>query len=541
MSETALTRRRRLTDIAFALATGLLTALAMPGMGPGALSWGIYVALVPMLWVALEASPKRAFLLGWLSGTVGFFVAMSWVADTVHTFGALPYVLAYPIALLLAAYLGLYTGLFALGCRFLFGRRVPLVLAAPVLWVSLEFLRTHLVTGMPWNPLGLALVDALRIIQLADVTGIYGVSWFIVLVNICLFTLLAPFFGRHPGRRQSFFFNHALILLIVPISVAAYGQVQIASFSLQHQQNPSPNGPIKVALVQPNIPQDIKWNPSQLENTFQRLERLTMGTAEFAPDLVIWPEASAPLVLDRDPYAERRIAAMARSLDANLMVGTLSSAKDGAVRNSVLLFGPDGNIKDSAHKTHLVPFGEYVPLEKFLPFVRALTDGIGNVLPGEEPVQLTMERRGQQIKAALAVCYEIIFPNLVRKRMADADFIVTVTNDAWFGSSAALSQHFAQAVFRAVENRTYVVRAANTGITGMIDPYGIPQNLAAINTEAVVHASIDVKLGATVYSTYGDMFAIGSGILTLLLFVYAGLRTGRSIRRAERQDEDIYY
>jgi len=536
MTSATLPARPALADIAMMLFSGLLTALAMPGMGdaiPGS-TWGIYIALIPLLWVTVDASPKRALLLGWLAGSTGFFISMNWVANTVHTYGGLSYWVAYPVALLLAAYLGFYTGLFALGARFLFARRIPLVLAAPILWVALEYLRTHALTGMPWNPLALAATDATRIIQLADVTGIFGVSWYIVTVNVCLFVMIAPLFGRHPGRRQSFFFNHALILLIIPISVAAYGQVQIASLSLKHQNNPNPDGPIRIALVQPNIPQNIKWRPDTLNATLKKMERLTLSSAEFEPDLVVWPEASAPLILARDPEVQHRIGTLARKLNAELLVGTLAPALTGAIYNSVVLIDQNGTQRADAHKVHLVPFGEYVPLESVLPFVRALTDGIGDVLPGTEPLILPSHRG----RAALAICYEIIFPNLVRQRLNDADFIVTVTNDAWFGSSPALAQHFAQAVFRAVENRSYVVRAANTGITGMIDPYGIVQHQAKINTEAVLNVAIDRHLGPSLYTTYGDLFAKGSVILSLALLAFAALSGGRNPRRGPLPNDE---
>lgn len=515
-----------------AVASGLLTALALPGMGgPGALA---YAALAPLLWVTVEATGGHAFALGWLAGTVAFFASMAWVADTVHTYGALPYWIAYPVALLNALYLGAYTGVFAWVSRFLFARRVPLVLAAPLVWVALEYARAHLVTGDPWNLLGLALADSTRIVQLADITGVYGVSGFIVVINVCLFTLVAPLFGRYPGRRQSFFLNHALLLFLVPICVVTYGQVRIASLGLDHQRHPNPEGPIRVSLVQPNIPQAQKWDPAFLEETIQRLERLTRAAAPHRPEMVVWPEASAPLVLEEDPMLSGRVAALAKGLGSHLVVGTLSPAEGGAARNAVTLFDPQGRAVAQVAKTHLVPFGEYVPLERYLPFVRALTAGIGNVLPGAEPVVLPHPRGA----AAVAVCYEIIFPDLVRRRMAGAAFIVTITNDAWFGASAALAQHFAQARMRAVENRAYVVRAANTGITGMIDPYGIVQAAAEPNTEALVNVAIDRAFAPGFYATHGDVFARASVILVFLISTFAAFRRAKRPRQREEDDSD---
>jgi len=514
--------------------SGVMTALAMPGFG---WDWLAFAAVAPLLMATVAATPKKAFLLGWLAGTVAFAIGMSWVAGTVHTFGGLPYPLAVPVMLLLALYLGAYVGVFAWGTAFVAQRGVPVVLAAPVLWVALEYLRSYLFTGLPWNLLGLAVYDYGRLIQIADLGGIYLVSWFVMTINGCVFALLSPLWAPGRGRRQSYYFNHGVILLLVPICVATYGQVRIASLSLFHQQNPNPDGPIRVALVQPNIPQSVKWDSRHLAETMARLERMTMDTLEHKPDLVIWPEASVPLVLDTSPRYMRRVGALARELDTHLMIGSLSTAPEDKVRNSVFLFDREGAVAGQVAKHHLVPFGEYVPLGKMLAFVRKLTAGIGDVAPGE-PRALLPHPRGD---VAVPVCYEVIFPNLVREAVAaGAAFVATVTNDAWFGASAAPEQHFATTVFRAVENRTYVVRAANTGISGMVDPYGLIQARTAMDTETVLHVDIDSRLPTPFYTTHGDRFAQASVIFTLLFFIRARMRRSYLERAARGGYDDGY-
>ncbi len=510
----------RIIGIFAAIVSGVLTGFSAPGMGPGAIA---LIALVPLLAVISSASPRRAFLLGWLAGTVTFTVSMSWVAYTMHTFGGLPYLLAVPIMLLLATYLGGYTALFAVGVRWLSSGQVvlqvPLVLGAPLLWVTLEYLRSYLLTGLPWNLLGLSLYPYTRLIQFADLTGIYGISFFVVIINVSLYALLRPFI-RQGGRRQSYYLNHAILLLMLPICVATYGQVRIASLSLNHQSNPNPDGPIRAALIQPNIPQSSKWNPGFLFETINRLERLTRSAGEL--DLIIWPEAAVPLVLDRDLFYKMRVEQLAKELNTHLLVGSLSkTTRDNATLNAAYLIDPEGHTIARAAKEHLVPFGEYVPLEKLLPFVRKLTDDIGDLLPGEGPAVLAHPRA----TLGLAVCYELIFPALVRERFKDgADLLVTITNDAWFGDSAAPEQHLATAVFRAIENRTYVLRAANTGISAMVDPYGLINPRTQLNTEAALTVQADVRIDNPFYSRHGDLFARASVILVVLLALYAGYR-----------------
>ncbi len=515
---------RGLLDGGLCILSGLLTALAMPGFG---LSWAGALCLVPLLAAVQGKPPGRAFLLGWLAGATAFLTGMSWVADTVHLYGGLPYAAAWPVAILPAVYLGLYTGAFAWGLNRMRAKGVPPLLGGPLLWVALEFARSHVFGGMPWNLLGHAFTPLVRLIQIADLGGVYAVSWFAATVNLSLFALLLPLLDRARNYRQGYWLFHAVMLGLVPIAVATYGQVRIAAMSLERQQHPDPAGPVRVGLVQPNIPQDVKWDPSFRAATLARLERLTRQVAEGPdgpPEVVVWPEASAPLLLDRSPGFRRRVTALARELHTHLMVGSLADAPDkpGAVLNAVYVIDPDGRVAGRTAKAHLVPFGEYVPIERVLFFVRSLTNGIGNVVPGAPPYRLPLPRGD----AAVAVCFELTFPNIVRARMNDDTggsrpaFLATVTNDAWFGRSAAPEQHFAHAVFRAVENRAYVVRAANTGISGMVDPYGIVHMKTALDREAAVIVSIGPRFPRPPFARYGNVLAWGSVILSAVFLTF---------------------
>jgi apolipoprotein N-acyltransferase len=510
--------RRALADAGLCVLSGLLTALSMPGFG---LAWGGALCLVPLLVAIHGRPPGRAFLLGWLAGATAFLVGMSWVAHTVHLYGGMPYVAAWPVAVLPALYLGLYTGAFAWGLNRMALKDVPPLLGGPLWWVALEFARSHVFGGMPWNLLGHAFTPLIRFIQIADLGGVYAVSWFAATINLSLFALLTPLIDRTRLYRQGYWMFHAVVLLLVPIGVGTYGQVRIAALSIEHHDHPDPAGPIRVGLVQPNIPQDVKWDPAYRDATLARLERLTRQVAEGPDgplDLVIWPEASAPLLLDLSPGFRERVEALARETGVHLMVGSLAEApgRPGAVLNAVYMIDPEGRVTGRAAKAHLVPFGEYVPLERVLFFVRSLTDGIGNVVPGAPPYRLPFPKGDP----AVAVCFELTFPEIVRARMADATggtrpaFLATITNDAWFGRSAAPEQHFAHAVFRAVENRTYVVRAANTGISGMVDPYGVVHLRTGLDREAAVTVSIQRRFAPPFYARHGNVLAWASVILS---------------------------
>jgi len=514
---------RALVDGGLCVLSGLLTALAMPGFG---LSAAGAFCLVPLLVATHARPPKRAFLLGWLAGATAFLTGMSWVAETVHLYGGMPYVAAWPIAVLPALYLGLYTGAFAWGLNRMAAKGVPPLLGGPLLWVALEFTRSHVFGGMPWNLLGHAFTPMIRFIQVADLGGVYAVSWFAATVNLSVFALLTPLIDRTRLYRQGYWLFHAIMLFLVPIGVATYGQVRIASLSIERHEHPDLGRTVRVGLVQPNIPQDVKWDPAYREATLARLERLTRQTVgdEGPPEVVIWPEASAPLLLELSPGFRNRVGLLARELHTHLMIGSLAAApkKPGAVLNAVYVLDPQGRITGRTAKAHLVPFGEYVPLERVLFFVRSMTDGIGNVVPGDPPYRLPLPRGD----AAVAVCFELTFPEIVRARMADETggtrpaFLATVTNDAWFGRSAAPSQHFAHAVFRAVENRTYVVRSANTGISGMVDPYGAVHTQTDLDREAAVTVSIGPRFAPPFYARHGNVFVWASVILSAVFLTF---------------------
>jgi apolipoprotein N-acyltransferase len=509
-----MTPRQRVVALhaTLALLSGLLLALSFPltetFTGQPWLAW---VALVPLGFAVRRDTPKPAFWFGWLSGTAAYLAILVWVTIVMQTYGGLPLVISLLLLLLLAAYVGLYVALFASGWRW-FDDRWPRWswLLAPMLWVALEWVRGHLLSGFPWALFGYSQYRELPLIQIADLTSVYGVSFLLVLANIALVSVIHGYpAGRTPSARErtmARLLPPAVALLLIG-GALGYGQWRMAAV------NASLTPGLRVGLIQGNISQEAKWNPAMRQSTMERYEQLTREAAAQGAELIVWPEASAPFLFDDEPDYQRTIRSLAIETQSYLLFGSPAIAhgfRIPALLNSAYLINPDGSTQARYDKLHLVPFGEYVPLGPLLGFVNKLVSGIGDFIPGAGPVP--MDVKGRQL--GVAICFEIIFPDLVRQSaQTGAQIMATITNDAWFGRSAAPLQHFSMAVFRAIENRTPVIRAANTGISGFIDPTGRIGPHSGLFIEAALVDSIRISSLRTFYTRAGDIFAIGCGIL----------------------------
>lgn len=303
-----------------------------------------------------------------------------------------------------------------------------------------------------------------------------------------------------------------------------------------------PRSSINVGVVQPNVDQAVKWDTAYREETLARLNRLTerigLGT-----DLVVWPEAATPFVFEREPVYQLQLIALANRAQAPILFGSPALRfypdRKPYLLNSVYFLSPDGQTLGRYDKQHLVPFGEYIPLKSsLLFFLDKLVEGIGDFEAGTGPTVLTLTPKPRPAAAGtagtvprpinfgVAICYEVIFPNLVRQFAANgAEFLVTVTNDAWFGASSAASQHFSMVVFRSVENHLAFARSANTGISGFIDPFGRIVETTPTFTEQAVKATMQVWRPHTFYSRHGDVFAYGCAIICALLFLFGIFRS----------------
>ncbi|HTL61229.1 MAG TPA: apolipoprotein N-acyltransferase [Nitrospira sp.] len=513
--------------ILLAATTGILLPYCFPRYDLGLLAW---IALVP-LHIALDGLSRRtqAFWLGWLAGIISSTGIMSWVVTAMNTYGKVPVVFSYGIMLLLTAYLGLYVALYSAGVVW-FRMLVPRygLFAAPCLWVTLELLRTYLFSGLPWSLLGYSQYRQLDLIQIADHLGVYGVSFLIVLTNVALAELylwLSPLFrGFRPARLPWELVTTAAML--VGLSWA-YSTSLIASEGIER-----PKAVLHVGVVQPNIDQAVKWDQAYREETLRRYDRLTESFG-YGTDLVVWPEAATPFIYEREPVYQLQLVAMANRASAPLLFGSPAVRFDADRKpfllNSAYLLSPDGQLLGRYDKQHLVPFGEYIPLKSsLLFFLEKLVEGIGDFQAGPGPTVLSFQLKesdgggpARRVQFGVVICYEVIFPDLVR-RMATggAEFLVTITNDAWFGDSSAPFQHFSMVVFRSVENHLAFARAANTGISGFIDPFGRIIAASPLFTQTALQAEIPVRQTKTFYSRHGDVFAYGCMLISLLFCLY---------------------
>ncbi len=504
-------------DILLSLFSGILLILSFPNFN---LEFLVWVALVPLFFAIKEKGVFHSFQLGFLTGMISFFGILYWIIVAVHSYGNIPLVLSALILFLLVGYLSLYIGTFAYLTRFIQTRSgFQTMLFAPFLWVTLEYLRSFLLTGFPWANLGYSQYLNLPFIQMADITGVYGLSFVIVLVNATLFGVLQQ------RSKRVFPFKEAIVTAIILLSFLVYGYLKMGSVDRKMIQNP----PLKIGLVQGNIDQSIKWDKSFQLETLKIYEKLSSKVAEEKPDLIIWPETATPFFFQDAKEYQPFVLDIPKKTGAFLLFGTPSyKIERGKVHhyNSALLVSPDGELRGKYDKIHLVPYGEYVPLGEYIP-LGSLGEGIGNFKPGKEIFNFTLP----QSKFGVLICFEIIFPDLCRRFVKrGAHFLVTITNDAWFGRTSAPYQHFSMATIRAVENRVFVVRAANTGITGFIDSKGKILNQGGIFTEEAMSRTILLSKRKTFYTLYGDVFAWCVATFSMLLLGYALFKKSKNIK-----------
>jgi apolipoprotein N-acyltransferase len=497
-------------DYFWAALSGGLLVLSFPIVNLWPVAWFF---LVPLLLCIRGKKGKDAFLLGAFAGAIAYLGLIYWVVVAVHRYGNIPLPLAIPILLLLVIYLSLYWGAFAFLASYVRekGEWIAL-LTFPALWVGLEYLRSFLLSGFPWALVGYSQYLNTPIVQIADITGVYGVSFLLILCNTLLFLWIVRWRGRKGVPLQVTIFTIVLVALAF-----AYGYWKIKTPLTTDKK-------LTIGVAQGNIEQDVKWDQGFQKETLEIYRKLSLELSKASPHLVIWPETAVPAYFPSGTGLDQKVMAIPHQLNTYLLFGSLSSRKQGEevkVYNSAYFISPRPRILSRYDKMHLVPFGEYVPLSSFFPFFNSLV-GIGNITPGEEVVVFQLPHG----KFGTLICFEVIFPELCRKFVRNgADFMVTITNDAWFGRTSAPYQHLAQATFRSIENRIWLVRAANTGVSAFIDPWGRISTASGLFTREVLTGEIDLKGGKmTFYAQYGDLFAIFCSLLGICLIGYVVLR-----------------
>ena len=479
----------------------------------------LFVALVPFLTALRTAPSAQAAWCGLFTGLVHFLSLLYWIVIVMGRYGKLPWYISFTTLVLLALVLSLFVVVFALSARWLLAESTPFVAlwVLPCLWVGLDWIRSFLFTGFPWMDLGYGLWNVPRLIQVSDITGHYGITFLLLLTN----TFVALFLTDRVKTTRLLVLVPVVLLLIC---VAGYSTWRWQS--LERWMKTAESMP--VGVVQGNVEQDKKWAPEEREKTVMDYIGQTVSLFDGKkPALVVWPETALPFFPEAHP-----LMVPLRSLTTKSNIALLTGAPwytviDRQERkyryyNSALLIDTDGNFGGRYSKTHLVPFGEYVPLKKFLPFIAPIVQTVGDFTPGTiaDPIVF------RKAKIGVLLCYESIFPDIAEKWVqAGANILINLTNDAWYGKSSAPEQSFAMTVFRAVETRRSVVRAANTGISGFIDLLG----RVRMRSEIFVpwQASDDVILNEKVpfVVRYGHLFA------PLCFFFGAGLLLYRVLQR----------
>ena len=492
-------------DLFFALLCGLLYFLSFPKFGFGIVAW---IALVP-LFIALNnaSSLSRALVLGWAAGITAHIGLLYWISHVVVNYGYLPMSLGVILTILLAGYLSVYFALFAAGIVYFRGR-VPLLLAAPVLWVCLEHVKSVLFTGFPWENLGYSQHANLLFIQTADITGVPGLSFLIVLLNVVIFTLLT--------QKSKKSLAAALAVFLLWSGVYAYGALRLRQIqeSMNHAER------MDVSLIQGNIDQAVKWNENFQAETIRIYEELSLRKAMAPEGLVVWPETAVPFSFQEPGVLQERVSRLPSKTKSWLLFGSISYAAGSAGTdyfNSAFLLSPKGELRGKYDKVHLVPYGEYVPLRKLFPFVGSLASGIGDFAAGKGFAPLRMDSQ----KIGVMICYEGILPEAARRyKNAGAGLLLNITNDAWFGRTSAPYQHLSMSVFRAVETRLCLARAANTGISAIVDPTGRILARTGLFEPDQINGRIPMIQTPTVYAEYGDwsVWACFAGLAGLFIW-----------------------
>jgi len=487
-----------LRSAGLAACAGLALALALPG-----LNWWPLVFLFPALFLESLRTPMRwwhAALLGLFAGMVHWMVASHWVVDVLAGFGGFPI-------------LGAWGGLVVMGL-FLGSTWIPvaIVMAAvsprtrtlifPAAWILAEVARRYSPYLFPWNTTASCLADMPLLLSSLSVWGATGLGWALIALGTGAWAL-----SYETTRRSGVAVIGAAVVFTGVTTAIAPG----AEFS---------GKAVRVALIQPGTTLEERWDPDMWPETAEKVWALSQTASTQQPDLIVWPESAMPYRFDSDIRYQRQILEFARSAGSAVVLNSVGRTSDGGYTNSAFSLRPDG-VVSRYDKVRLVPFGEYVPLWGRVFVSDSLVREIGAFTAGTEIKPLDAG-----IPLGLAVCYEIVFPNVVARQVrAGAEVLATLTNDAWYGTSWALDQHFAQAILRAVETRRWVIRAALTGISGAIDPSGRVVDRLDAGKQGLLVVEVQPAIGLTPAVRWGDWWA-----LVCVVMVGVGLFLGRQGR-----------
>ena len=512
----------------------------------------LHLPLVALLYPAalvLLARESFPFRRGWICGLAGASASLYWISWAAHDYGAFPWPLAVPCAVLPGVWVGLWGGLFCLVLSrfFRMGNAGPLrrALAAGLLWYLLEWMRGWAATGFPWLTLGSAQAPWPLLIQGASLIGDYGLSGLFAAAACLAAELICSRASSVPiraGERAG-----ALVALMLIVSfVAGYGIWRLKSLPLRDPLAAAGmESSLSLALVQGNVPQDIKWEPAFQEHTVDKYLELSVAALAAGEkgaggvDLVVWPETAMPFYFQLGGELPARLREFARNKGVWLLFGGPARkenfpgggdfSRDSSLRNRAFLLNPEGMPESSYDKSHLVPFGEYIPPFLDLPIFEPLLQGVGGFSPGEEgPLPVVRNGKGDSFRLGMLICYEAIFPEIAREHVArGADVLINISNDGWYGRSSAPAQHLYLSVMRAVEQGRWLARGTNTGLTAVSDPGGrlwllgggSPESGSGLFEDAWLRGSIWPERERSVYFHLHPLLpALALSLLLLIFF-----------------------
>lgn len=558
------------TRYPLAIAAGLLLAASFPKIGIAGFAW---IAPGLMLAAALGKSGGESFRIGYVAGLTQSLVSLYWLLLIPYRWHGIPLgpatgwlALSGFVALFPATWVWLLSqvrnakgevrrGQFTVqGSRFevqgssesfappeglsgIPGRtwagRTVWAISGAALWVGLEMILARIFGGFPWDLLGVSQYQLSPLIQIASVAGVYGVSYLVVWFSLSLVSA-GVMMIRRPTLRSVWIGEMVLPLLAVAV-VFHVGLRQV------HQETPTGRS-LKVTLIQPSIPQTLIWDSTRDEERFQDLIRLSEQALTNKPDLLIWPEAAVPKLLRYFDEMIQPITRLARDHHVWMIIGAddmeprpgSTKPEDREFFNCSFLVSPEGKLVERYKKRNLVIFGEYIPLTRWFPFLKWFTPIEGGFTPGDRPGRFELKDLG--VKTSVLICFEDVFPQLARRDVEDdTDFLVNLTNNGWFGESAAQWQHAATALFRAVENGVPLIRCSNNGLTCWVDAHGRRRDIFRDSRGTIYgpgFMTVEIPLAPrvethaqTFYNRHGDWFGWGCvGI--------GGLMFARAIARA---------
>lgn len=505
-------------SILYAFFSGILIIFSFPPFYLGPL---IFISLVPLILALKEKGWKEGARLGFLTGFIAYSGILWWLSSTMTRYGNLPPWFSWPVVALLVCYMSIYLAIWSAFFTFFYKKNPGLlfILSAASLWTVLEWIREHLLSGFPWATLAHALSFNPSLIQTGDIWGPYGISFIIVALNVLLAKALT-------GRRK------AISLAVFSLSfflLWGYGEFRIKDIKESDATFPR----LKVHAIQGSVPQEIKWEPTFQKETINLYKRLSIFSQKNSKDnctsppssLFIWPETATPFYFQKDGPLKNEVMELSMKLKAPLLFGSpaFNEKNKDEYYNSAYLLGPDGNILGRYDKSHLVPFGEYMPWGVITAWAKGLLPYAGEFKSGTSSKPLSWGN----IHTGIMICFESIFPAISRATVLEgANLLTIITNDAWFGKTGAPYQHEGFASLRAVETRRWTVRAANTGVSTIISPWGERFEETELFKPATIEGYITLREGKTFFVRYGPNWFLGLCVMIVILAFLKGEKTG---------------